>query len=218
MARHLFDRFAVFIGFQADDCDGFPTVQKLQEFIRDTTSERGHNQAMKCLYSRVVPLAYSETRRSRHDHLGAYDPLTDVIISLYRRIRDGAITFTTEGDMAAYVRKAVRYRLMRMGVETSKFVAYPDEVTDGDDLADLSREFERLADNELVELALEASSEDCREKLIRVTEGYTHAEIADELGLSADYVRLAVHRCRERLKARFEAYLRKRRTDPDNQR
>lgn len=206
MARMLFNRWSVFTGFARDDCDDFPTVPTLMAAIR-SEQERQQNQAIKCLYSRFESLAYSVAKKFDKNRQEASDPLNNVLISLYQRTRERQLNFLTEDEMRQYVWKALFYQFRRVWIQNRGIDYYGDQA----ELIELEKsstnidaEFDRVANAERVQLALDRSTKQCQEKLLLYQEGYSYEEIGILLQITMEAAKNGVFRCRERLRKLFE--------------
>lgn len=206
MARTLFDHLSVFTGFTRNDCTDFQTVPTLLAAIRSEDANQ-QNQAIKCLYSRFEPLAYKVARRFKENRQEASDPMNNVLIRLYERIRDRQLNFLTEEEMNQYVWKALYYQFRHSWVRGRRVDYYgdPNELSNLEQSpTDMNTDFDRVANAEQVQLALDRSTKQCREKLLMHHEGYSYDEIGELLQITADAAKNAVYRCRERLKKLFE--------------
>ena len=205
MARTLFDRWSVFTGFTRNDCTDFPTVPTLLAAIRSDDANQ-QNQAIKCLYSRFEPLAYNVARKFNKDRSEAFDPMNNVLIKLYERIRDRHLNFLTEEEMNRYVWKALYYQFRQSWVWGRRVDYYgdPNELSNLEQSpVDMNTDFDRVANAERVQLALHRSTKQCRDKLLLHHEGYSYEEIGELLQITAEAAKNAVYRCRERLKKLF---------------
>lgn len=203
MASSIFKKISVFTGFSSDDCADFPIVPILLAAIRSEQVQQ-QNQAIKCLYSRFEKLAYSVARKYKKADQEASDPLNNVLMSMYQRIRDWQLNFLTEEEMRQYVWKALSYQFRRTWMQNRRIDYYgdPNELTDLEQ-AIVDTGFDRISDAERVQLALDRSTKECQQKLLLRQEGHSYEEIGFLLQITPKAAKNAVYRCRERLKKLF---------------
>ena len=76
---------------------------------------------------------------------------------------------------------------------------------DRPDEGDSESSFEQTEIRQLAKKALNLVSEDCKKLLLMKSEGHRNRAIAEELGITEDYAKNKIFRCRERLREKLDA-------------
>ena len=154
----------------------------------------GSQDALAALFELHSPQVHRVAYRLTMSADDADDIVQDVFIGLPEALN----AFSAKGDFSAWLRKvAVRMTLMRMRASRRRAATAIRAV--GETNTAMSN---FMLDRMAIATALVALPEDLRIAfMLRDIEGYSHAEIANMLGIRTGTAEVRVHRARRRLRA-----------------
>ena len=160
-------------------------------------ARQGHGDALAELYARygrsLMALAYRLTG-SRDD---AEDVLHDVFLGLPEALRQ----YDERGSFEGWLRRVTA----RVALTRLRKTSRAREVALVDDLVAPATTADRLADVALVERAINALPDALRSVFIlREVEGYSHAEVAELLGISTNASEVRLHRAIRALRKQLD--------------
>lgn len=153
----------------------------------------GQPQALTILYEQYAPVVHRAAYRLTGSRADADDVLQDVFVGLPEALR----RYAGRGSLEGWIRKvAIRTALMRMRGASRRREVPLEEVTPAAP-ADPAAELHRAA----LERALAALPDALRVVFVlKEVEGYSHAEIAQLLGIREGASEVRLHRARKSLR------------------
>lgn len=156
--------------------------------------KKGHAKAQFQVYQMHYKMLYNVALRIVQDTAEAEDIMQEAFIAAFDKIQ----TFEGEGNLGGWLKRicvnraldALRKRHLQFEEMNEGYVAdlAQEEYDDQDDkLALVTRHLAQMADNHRVLITL------------HLIEGYTHEEIADQLGMSHSAVRTGYSRAKKKL-------------------
>ena len=201
--RFYFDRIKALLIGDSKPCSQFRTFQELHDAV-GSKNALVRNRAFECLYDRYLLIASREAIRFRlRDEAKAAEALDRVFVTLHQRISAGKLQLASEDHMEHYIKLGVRFRLTTSTQTDAKM-----PLLHADDLqpilsaagVQIESELEYMAMNEAVERALQAISLPCQQNLLLWRMGFSHDEIATEIGITPKSAKNGIYRCRIELR------------------